>query len=514
MLHYPRNLDARIFSSLFPHSMAANGLINRHWIYVARHLATDFVLFVMAFFGGTFMRFTDHENWLRFFGHYLPAVVFGGLVFSCLVYIVGLYAPLRMEHAMGKRFGRLTVCLLFSLFLVVAVGYIDWSSRIGRGVMTYSVAIVCVLTFLHHFIIYRRSRHFRERVVFIVNDRFDASEARAFASFGAHLDFVGLVGGPNFESEAGDDSMLLGSIDDIEEIIAEHRVKRVLCTTTGMDEPKMRRVFCQLRYSGITVVSLISLCEEIYQFVPIEFVCPSWLLGASDAPQMLYIKKVKRAFDIIVSSLGLLFLGPFMLLGMAAVKLGSNGPIFYRQIRLGRFGKHFEVLKLRSMVVDAEKDGAQWSAAGNDPRSTGVGKILRRYRIDEIPQLINVFRGEMSFVGPRPERPEFVERLAEEIPYFQERLLVQPGITGWAQVNYPYGATTDDSRRKLEYDLYYMKHMSLFLDAFIILDTFSIILRGGLDDSKKVEHPVSKAILEHYRSADSELRKMTKSISN
>ena len=494
--------------------MAANGLINRHWIYVARHLATDFCLFVAAFLGGTFIRFKDHEDWTHFFGLYLPAVVAGGLVFACLVYIVGLYAPLRMEHAMGKRFGRLAICLLFALFLVVAIGYIDWSTRIGRGVMTYSFGLVVSLTFAHHFLIYRRSRSFREKVVFIVNDQFDASEARAFGSFGAHLDFVGVVAGPNYEVEAGEDVKLLGGIEEIESIIEDHRVSRVLCTTTGLDDPKMRRAFCQLRYSGVAVVSLISLCEEIYQFVPIEFVCPSWLLGASDAPQMLYIKKVKRAFDIIVSSLGLLFLGPIMLLGMLAVKLGSKGPIFYRQIRLGRFGKEFEVLKLRSMVVDAEKNGAQWSAAGNDPRSTGVGKILRRYRIDEIPQLINVFRGEMSFVGPRPERPEFVEKLAEEIPYFQERLLVQPGITGWAQVNYPYGATTDDARRKLEYDLYYMKHMSLFLDVFIILDTFSIILRGGLDDSKKVEHPVSKAILEHYRSPRGELLDNAESASN
>jgi len=484
--------------------MATNGLINRHWVYVARHLVFDFCLFVGAFLGGTFARFHDKPTWLGDFEHYLPAVITGGLVFGCLVYILGLYAPLRMEHAMGKRFGRLSICLFFALVFVVAVGYIDWSSRIGRGVMSYSTAFVCVLTSLHHFLIYRHSRHFRERVVFIVNDRFDESEARAFASFGAHLDFVGLVAGSRFQPSA--DSVVLGNIGDIESIIAEHRVKRVLCTTSGMDDPQMRRAFCQLRYSGITVVSLISLCEEVYQFVPLEFVCPSWLLGASDAPQMLYIKKVKRAFDIVVSSLGLIFLGPIMLLGMLAVKLGSNGPVFYRQTRLGRFGKPFAVLKLRSMVVDAEKDGAQWAAAGSDPRSTGVGRILRRYRIDEIPQLINVFRGEMSFVGPRPERPEFVERLAQEVPYFQERLLVQPGITGWAQVNYPYGATTDDARRKLEYDLYYMKHMSVFLDVFILLDTFSIILRGGLNESKKVEHPVSKAIMEHFRSAEVERR--------
>jgi lipopolysaccharide/colanic/teichoic acid biosynthesis glycosyltransferase len=136
------------------------------------------------------------------------------------------------------------------------------------------------------------------------------------------------------------------------------------------------------------------------------------------------------------------------------------------------------------MRTDAERDGAVWSKADDD-RATPIGKILRRYRIDEIPQLINVLRGEMSFVGPRPERPEFVDELARQIPFYRERLMVQPGITGWAQVNYPYGSSVEDARRKLEYDLYYMKHMSVFLDFFILVDTIRIVLRGGLDEAHK-----------------------------
>jgi lipopolysaccharide/colanic/teichoic acid biosynthesis glycosyltransferase len=142
------------------------------------------------------------------------------------------------------------------------------------------------------------------------------------------------------------------------------------------------------------------------------------------------------------------------------------------------------VIKLRSMSLDAEKNGAVWSQT-NDSRVTPIGKILRKYRVDEIPQLINVLRGEMSFVGPRPERPEFMDELAAEIPYFQERLMVQPGITGWAQVNYPYGASIEDARRKLEFDLYYTKNMGVFLDMFILLDTVRICLTGGLAEKYK-----------------------------
>jgi lipopolysaccharide/colanic/teichoic acid biosynthesis glycosyltransferase len=168
--------------------------------------------------------------------------------------------------------------------------------------------------------------------------------------------------------------------------------------------------------------------------------------------------------------------------------------VFFRQVRCGRLGRKFEVFKLRTMRVDAESDGPKW-ASKNDPRVFPGGGLLRKFRIDEIPQLWNILRGDMSFVGPRPERPDFIEQLSKEIPYFRERLLVSPGLTGWAQVNYPYGATTLDARRKLEYDLYYMKHMTLTLDMFVLLDTVRIVLTGGvsqraLDDADSREQMV------------------------
>ena len=213
--------------------------------------------------------------------------------------------------------------------------------------------------------------------------------------------------------------------------------------------------------------------------MPLELISSEWLLNASGEPQHIYIKKLKRLFDIICSAMGLVLSGPALGLGILAIKLTSPGPIFYRQTRSGRFGRPFQMTKLADDVhVNAEKAGAVWSEK-NDPRVTFVGRFLRRYRIDEIPQLWHVLCGRMSFVGPRPERPEIIAQLAQQVPYYEERLMVQPGITGWAQVSYPYGASALDSRRKLEYDLYYMKHMSLFLDVFILLDTVRTVLTGG-----------------------------------
>ena len=229
--------------------MGTNGLINRHWVYVARHLCTDFGIFVVAFLGGTLspamrplltefrVEHQDPGEAFTRFAEYTPAVLCGALIFACLVYIVGLYAPLRMEHAFANRFGRLFGALAFAMIVVVAVGYINWSARVGRGVMVYSTAIAALFLFAHHYRIYRRSKNYRERVVFIVNNRFDESEARAFASFGGHLEFIGIVTGSGYKPESTTE--VLGQIDEIEEIVEKHRVKRVLCTTSRMDDPEM-----------------------------------------------------------------------------------------------------------------------------------------------------------------------------------------------------------------------------------------------------------------------------------
>jgi exopolysaccharide biosynthesis polyprenyl glycosylphosphotransferase len=187
--------------------------------------------------------------------------------------------------------------------------------------------------------------------------------------------------------------------------------------------------------------------------------------------------KVKRCFDIGLSGLLILFAGPVLIAAAAAIKLDSPGPVLFRQTRVGHAGKLFSVLKLRTMTVDAEAEGAVW-ARSRDKRVTRVGAFLRRTRIDEIPQAFNVFYGSMSFVGPRPERPEFTGLLAEAIPHYGERHLVKPGLTGWAQVNYPYGASVKDAAEKLRYDLYYVKNFSLLLDAFIVIKTLKVALSG------------------------------------
>jgi sugar transferase (PEP-CTERM system associated) len=238
------------------------------------------------------------------------------------------------------------------------------------------------------------------------------------------------------------------------------------------------RSLLDCRLSGVQITDLAGYFERVHGQVPIESLKVSWLIYGQGFRQSVLRSVVKRAFDLVVS-LGLIIV-TMPVAAVAALLIASEGggPIIYRQQRVGLHGRPFTVYKMRSMARDAEKNGQAAWASLNDARITRVGRLLRRTRIDELPQLFNVVKGEMSFVGPRPERPEFVSMLTEQIPFYAVRHSVKPGLTGWAQVRYSYGATVEQSVRKLEYDLYYVKNHTLFLDLVILFETVRVVLLG------------------------------------
>jgi len=236
----------------------------------------------------------------------------------------------------------------------------------------------------------------------------------------------------------------------------------------------------ECRLAGIEILELASFLERETGKVRLDVLNPSWIIFGEGFRASSVQRALERAFDV-VASLGLLLVSaPFMLAVVLAIWIedGPRAPVLYRQRRVGRFGAEFEVLKFRSMGVDAEQEGqAVWAVKG-DPRVTRVGAVIRKMRLDELPQLMNVLRGDMSFVGPRPERPEFVRRFEESIPYYRERHTVKPGITGWAQLCYPYGSSERDTIEKLQYDLYYVKNRSLLFDLVILIQTVEVVLWG------------------------------------
>jgi sugar transferase (PEP-CTERM system associated) len=278
------------------------------------------------------------------------------------------------------------------------------------------------------------------------------------------------------------DSAIIGTIADIPRLVRERRVDRVVVSMGDARGKLPMDALLDMKLSGgVRFDHLASVYEEYTGRIAIENLRPSWLIFSEGFRKTRRLEAAKRIFDIVVASVLLVVLMPVMLLVALAIKLTSPGPVIYRQRRVGRRNSVIVVNKFRSMQQDAEKGtGAVWAQAGGDPRTTRVGRLLRRTRLDELPQLWNVLRGDMSIVGPRPERPEFVAGLTEQIAFYGQRHVVRPGLTGWAQVRHSYGSSVEDALQKLQLDLFYIKHMSVSFDCFVLLETVkTVVMRPG-----------------------------------
>jgi sugar transferase (PEP-CTERM system associated) len=273
---------------------------------------------------------------------------------------------------------------------------------------------------------------------------------------------------------------VLGKTDQVIKIAASQGVKLAILAITHERSPRLIQDILHARLKGgINIIESPVVYEKLIGCIPVHHIHDGWLLFANgfNLISKAYIWKIKRLLDFWISLLLLLMTFPVMVITALAIRLDSPGPVIFKQKRVGMNEQIFSILKFRSMKKDAEQNGAVW-AEKNDPRITRVGRWIRLLRIDELPQLLNVFRGEMSLIGPRPERPEFVLDLETKIPYYDIRHYIRPGITGWAQINYSYGASLEDAHRKLEYDIYYIKNMSLILDIKILLKTIGVVLFG------------------------------------
>ena len=294
--------------------------------------------------------------------------------------------------------------------------------------------------------------------------------------FGHHI--LGYVGQEEFPGQTVPRLARLGELNQLKSLVAEHKPDKIII---GMSERRSRmpvQELLDMRLSGIYVEEAATAYEQAFGRVCTRELRPSQLIFSTALGPSARTEGMHTALSMVIAVIGTLLTAPIMLIVAILVRVTSSGPIFHRQIRSGLLGKEFTVYKFRSMRADAEvKTGAVW-AQKNDPRITSIGKYLRTFRLDELPQFFNVLKGEMSMVGPRPERPEFVRTLSEKIPFYSQRLSVKPGLTGWAQINHKYGDTIEDTITKLEYDLYYIKHISVTLDVYILLNTAKTVLLG------------------------------------
>jgi len=271
---------------------------------------------------------------------------------------------------------------------------------------------------------------------------------------------------------------VIGDYNDIPSVVQNHQISQII---VSMDERRGRlpmEALLQCKMRGVQINEGVEFYERTTGKILIDKLRPSWLIFSSGFEHSRLAQLFKRLIDLFISVFSLVILFPLIMMIAVLIKLESRGPIFFKQERVGENGRVFVLYKFRSMQDDAEKETGPVWAEDMDDRMTRIGSFVRKTRIDEIPQLFNVLKGDMSIVGPRPERPFFVEQLAKKIPFYVKRHSVKPGVTGWAQVRYSYGASLEDAKEKLQYDLFYIKHMSFWLDMGVIADTFKVVLMG------------------------------------
>lgn len=404
-----------------------------------------------------------------------PLLGFVGTVWIAMV-SVGLYGG---DALRSLRFAcaRLLVAVSLGIIAVSVIDFVLPGSTLWRSTLLYAMAFAVGCLILNRLIIgkFLGASAFRRRVMVLGAGNRAMRLKKLAEKEGSGFSIVSFVG-MNEGEQVVKEAIARSAVHDLGQFADNLGASEVVLALEERRNSLPLKDLLRMKTRGIHINDFSSFVERETGRVDLDSVNPSWLIFSDGfSSGRLFSSAAKRMFDIVASSILLILSLPIIVLFAILVKLDSKGPAFFRQPRIGLFGQTFDVIKLRSMRTDAEKDGVKW-AEKNDPRITRLGSFIRKVRIDELPQTWSVLKGEMSFVGPRPEVPKFVHDLEEQLPYYAERHMVKPGITGWAQINYPYGASIEDARHKLEYDLYYAKNYTPFLDLLILLQTLRVVL--------------------------------------
>jgi len=454
----------RLFKHYIPHGVLLLGLVDLALLYFAGNLAWTFRAAQIGMEPGYLL------------DRLMPLSGFTLTTMAAMI-AVGVYGA---EALRSMRFAcaRLLVAVSLAILGLAMIEFIVPGDTYWRSTLLYSMGLSIGLLVGNRLVVgtLLGTQAFRRRVL-VLGAGARAQRLQALSDRpGSAFVIVGYIGMSESQNRVIAEAIDRGAIHDLARYVANLGVAEVVLALEERRNALPLKDLLRIKTAGVHVNDFSSFMERETGRVDLDTLNPSWLIFSDGFSSSRAISSVvKRLFDISASSLLLLLTFPIILIFAIAVKLDSSGPAFFRQQRVGLYGQKFVLLKLRSMRTDAEKDGAKW-ADQDDPRITRVGSLIRKVRIDELPQVWTVLKGQMSFVGPRPEVPAIVDELEEVLPYFAERHMVKPGITGWAQINYPYGASVEDSRAKLEYDLYYAKNYTPFLDLLILLQTLRVIL--------------------------------------
>ena len=454
----------------------------RHYVSlkVLALLLGDGLILVWSVYAAMWLRAWGDSAWMANFQPFFPKA----LVLACMVlfsmHLFGLYT---LEPGMGRK--RLVVSIVAAYAIATlwlgALYYFIPALKLWRGVFvmagTLSLALVVQWRLLAQWMF--SSPQLASRVLILGSGSAACLLDHALSRISLPgINVVGFIDSEKDGARAVPASKILPKRESLYHIARRERVGKIVVALSERRGTLPLKDILVCKVMGIEVLDLPTFYEQVTGKILLKDLRPSWLIFSDGFRVSNTTKAVKRLTDILLAIVGLVLASPVMLLVALAIKLDSRGPVFFKQKRVGERGRVFTLIKFRTMREDAEAQSGPVWAGEEDPRVTRVGRFLRKTRLDELPQMWNVLKGDMSFVGPRPERPCFVERLQEQIPFYTQRLVVKPGITGWAQVRYRYGGSVEDALEKLQYDLYYIKNMSLFLDFLICIDTVRVMLAG------------------------------------
>lgn len=443
----------------------------------------DAILFVLAFYVGAYFYFFFEPGSFQDYLSQMPtrAAIFAAVTVTCLV-AMGLYEP-RMREGTSGVLLRTVGGFVASTMVMTMIFYVLPELHLWRGIFFYTtvVAFTGNLIVRSTFTNLTDLEQFKKRVLVYGSGQAASTITSSMRRRSDRKGFtiVGFVRVGDEEPRTSGERVI-NLRQSLSEYVAQTEIDQIVVALDDKRGQTPSEELFQCRLNGVKVLDLVNFFEQEAGKILVDFTTTDWISFSEGFNNSQTAQRAKRCFDLTASLLLLLFTWPIMLMAAIAIWIedGFSAPVFFDQERVGLHGKTFKVHKFRSMSVDAEGDGKAVWATKNDSRVTRVGSFIRKTRIDELPQILNVLKGEMAFIGPRPERPEFVKDLAERIPYYNARHCVKPGITGWAQLCYPYGASENDARQKLQYDLYYAKNHSLFLDFMVTLSTVEVVLFG------------------------------------
>jgi sugar transferase (PEP-CTERM system associated) len=440
----------------------------------------EFLALILALYLGLELRFMGN-GWELIAGSFFPKALLYAVVMQMSLIAVGIYQrqPGRFIDVLMLRIGS---GLLLGFVPLGVIYYFAPTLLLGRGVLALaaiiSFSLISIIRMFYRRVI--KERNMWSRILVLgCGDRASLIRQAVKAGELQGLNIVGYVPMPgDHQQETEPDHITLD--ETLIKYVEENDIDEIVLAVDERRAGLPSRDLLDCKMSGIDILDLVGFFERRSGKIRLDLLYPSWLYLSDGFRESTFRRAGKRAFDLTIILLLLPVALPIMILVALAIFLesGGKGSVLYKQTRVKEDGGLFQIYKFRSMVTGAEQDGVARWAEKNDSRVTRVGAVLRKGRLDELPQLFNVLKGDMSFVGPRPERPEFVAQLAEKIPYYEERHRVKPGVTGWAQISYPYGNSEEDALQKLQYDLYYVKNFSILLDLLILLQTAEVVLLG------------------------------------